>query len=468
MMLFKIAYRNIFRNTRRSLTTMTTIAIGTAAALLFGAFTLFTTYGLQTSSVQRTGHLAIYRDGFFNYGAGNPAAWGIADYKAVLDLVKADAVLKPMIAVATPTQSVGGIAGNSESGTSKTFFGVGFVPSDRDAMKHWNEYGVGSTGLKRSGLSDDDTSKGLLGKGLVRILGLCERTHQADCPPHREAPVDPVKAAELAALPGKDFSGLGEASSPAAGGDEEPRIDLLGATVNGAPNVVSLVVHRVEYQGVKELDENYVGMNIGLAQQLVYGRSPPAATAVVLQLNRSEDLDRARDRLRSLFKAHHLDLEVRDYAELNPFYPQAVGMFRSIFFFISSIIGVVVLFTITNAMSMSVIERTDEIGTTRAMGVRRAGVRRLFLIEGGMIGVLGASVGVVLAYAIGITVNNAGLTWTPPSSVEPVPLRLYLFGGAFYYVAIVWALLAAVATLASWAPAGRAARLSVVDALRHV
>jgi putative ABC transport system permease protein len=467
MMMLKIAFRNIFRNRRRSVTTMMTIAIGTAAALLFGAFTLFTTYGLQTSTVQRTGHLAIYRDGFFNYGAGNPAAWGIADYKGVLNLIKADPVLKPMIAVATPTQSVGGIAGNPDSGASKTFFGVGFVPSDRDAMKHWNEYGVGSTGLKRSGLSDDDTSKGLLGLGLVRILGLCERTHQPDCPPAREAPVDPVKATELSGLPSQDFSGLGEASA-AAGGDEEPRIDLLGATVNGAPNVVSLVVHRVEYQGVKELDENYVGMNIGLAQQLVYGRSPPAATAVVLQLNRTEDLDRVRDRLRLLFKAHRLDLEVRDYSELNPFYPQAVGMFRSIFAFISAIIGVVVLFTITNAMSMSVIERTDEIGTTRAMGVRRAGVRRLFLLEGAMIGLLGATFGVVLAYAIGITVNSAGLTWTPPSSVQPVPLKLYLFGGAFSYVAAVWALLAGVATLASWAPAGRAARLSVVDALRHV
>lgn len=467
MMMLKIAFRNIFRNTRRSLTTTMTIAIGTAAALLFGAFTLFTTYGLQTSTVQRTGHLAIYRDGFFNYGAGNPAAWGITDYKGVLDLVETDPLLKPLIAVATPTQSVGGIAGNPDSGTSKTFFGVGFVPSDRDAMKHWNEYGVGSTGLKRSGLSDDDTSKGLLGMGLVRILGLCERTHQADCPPARAAPVDPIKAAELSKIPGQDFSGLGEASA-AAGGDEEPRIDLLGATVNGAPNVVGLVVHRVEYQGVKELDENYVGMNIGLAQQLVYGRAPPAATAVVLQLNRTEDLDRVRDRLRSLFKAHRLDLEVRDFTELNSFYPQAVGMFRSIFFFISAIIGVVVLFTIANAMSMSVIERTDEIGTTRAMGVRRAGVRRLFLLEGGMIGVLGATVGVGLAYAIGMVVNSAGLTWTPPSSVQPVPLKLYLFGGAFYDVAIVWALLAGVATLASWAPAGRAARLSVVDALRHV
>ena len=70
-------------NTRRSVTTALTIAIGTSAVLLFGAYTIYTTYGLQTSTVQRSGHLTVYRDGYFNFGAGNPAAWGIDDYATV-------------------------------------------------------------------------------------------------------------------------------------------------------------------------------------------------------------------------------------------------------------------------------------------------------------------------------------------------------------------------------------------------
>jgi putative ABC transport system permease protein len=467
MMMLKIAFRNIFRNTRRSVTTIMTIAIGTAAILLFGAYTLYVTYGLETSAVQRSGHLTIFRNGYFQFGAGNPAAWGIDDYRGLIRLIKADPVMASMVEVATPTQSIGGIAGNAASGTSKTFFGVGFVPSERDAMKHWNEYGVGSLGLKRAGIEDDDTSRAVLGKGLVRILGLCAQLHQPDCPAARAAPADPAHAAELAKLPPRDFSGLGEGGPAAALDDGEPRIDLLGATVNGAPNVVSVLVHRVESQGVKELDENYVGVNLALAQQLVYGRTPPKATAVVLQLRRSQDLDRARARLVDLFRTRRLDLEVRDVSELNPFYAQARGLFRSIFSFIATIIGVVVLFTIANAMSMSVVERTDEIGTTRALGLRRAGVRRLFLLEGAIVGALGATAGLLLGFALGMVVNNAGLTWTPPSATDPVPLRLYLFG-AWGDVALVWVALVAVATAAAWAPAGRAARLSVVDALRHV
>ncbi len=465
-MMFKIAFRSIFRNTRRSLTTMLTIAIGATAVLVFGAFTLYATLGLQTSTVQRSGHLAVYRNGYFNFGAGNPAAWGIAGYDRLLKLLLTDPVLGPMLAVASPVQAVGGIAGNAENETSKTFFGVGFVPSARDEMKHWNEYGVGSTGLRRSGLSDDDPSRGIVGMGLVRILGLCERLHQADCPPQRTAPVDPARTAELAALPTRDFGGLAE-SGAASASDDEPHLDLLGATVNGAPNVVSLQVHRVEYQGVKELDENYVGMNLILAQQLVYGRSTPRATGIVLQLKRTEDLERARARLHELFRLNRLDLEVRDFTELNPFYIQALGLFRSIFAFISVIIGVVVLFTIANAMSMSVIERIDEIGTTRAMGVRRRGIRTQFLMEGAMIGLLGATVGVAASFLVALLVNNAGLSWTPPGNAQAVPLRLYLFG-AWPMIISVWALLTAVATLAAWTPAERAARLAVVDALRHV
>jgi len=468
MMLTRIAFRNIFRNTRRSLATMMTIAIGTAAMVLFGAFTLYTTYSLETSTVERSGHLTIYRNGFFNFGAGNAAAWGIPDYGRVIALVKSDPVLKPMTVVVTPTQAVSGIAGSSANDTSKTFFGVGFVPSDRDRMKTWNPYGIELTGLARSGLSDDDSTRGILGEGIVRILGLCEQLHRSNCPPRRDAPTDPARSAELSRLPSRDFSGLsdGSATGPATQAGE-PRLDLLGATVNGAPNVVSLLVHRVEYQGVKELDENYIGMHLRLAQKLVYGRSTPLATAIVLQLRRTEDIGAARERLSQILAERHLDLEVRDFAELNPFYVQARNLFRSIFSFISMIIGVVVLFTIANAMSMSVVERTDEIGTTRALGLRRAGIRRLFLLEGVMIGMFGATAGLIFGTLCGLAVNAAGLTWTPPGGVNPVPLRVYLSGG-WSGAAMIWILLTAVATLAAWAPAARAARLSVADALRHV
>ena len=142
-------------------------------------------------------------------------------------------------------------------------------------------------------------------------------------------------------------------------------------------------------------------------------------------------------------------------------------MFSSIFLFIALVMGVIVLFAVVNTMTMNVMERTNEIGTIRAMGVRRSGIRSQFIIEGSMIGAIGATIGALLAYAIAGLLNHAGMTWIPPGNVTEVPLRLDVAGRPLLLIG-AWFGLAAVATMAALLPANRAARLPVVDALRHV
>ncbi len=208
-------------------------------------------------------------------------------------------------------------------------------------------------------------------------------------------------------------------------------------------------------------------MHLTLAQQLLYGRGEHKVTGIELQLHRSEDMAAARARLAAVFKEKGLDLEVRDFAERTPLYAQTLNFFHAIFLFIAVIMGVIVLFAVVNTMTMTVMERTNEIGTTRAMGVRRSGIRRQFLIEGWLLGAIGATGGLVLAVIIAILVNRAGLTWTPPGNASPVPFRLYLFTDRALIVG-TWLGLVIVATIAALIPANRAAKLQVVDALRHV
>src|SRR5580698_7675197 len=112
MMLFRLAIRNISRNRRRSVMTASLVAMGALALLLFGSFTNYIFAGLETGLVQRGGHLAVYRTGYFLFGPGNPAAYGIDDHAAVMRDFQGDPVLKGMINVMTPTQAVVGIAGN--------------------------------------------------------------------------------------------------------------------------------------------------------------------------------------------------------------------------------------------------------------------------------------------------------------------------------------------------------------------
>jgi putative ABC transport system permease protein len=412
----------------------------------------------------------VFRTGYFDFGAGNPAAYGIGDYQGVIRLIRDDALLKPMLAVVTPRVIVFGIAGNFDIDASKTFMGFGVVPSDRDRMRQWDEHRIiraASSTVSDPGLRDEDQSRGVIGVGLARVLGLCERLGLADCPPR---PPRPETSNAVLSVLETDLSELAQRDRDTSQTSPEggvPRLDLLAATAGGAPNVVSLYVGKAERQGVKELDDNFVAMHLALAQQLLYGRGEHKAVAIVVQLRRTRDMPAARARLLALFKEHSLDLEVRDFTELQPQYNQVIGLFGAIFSFISAIMGVIVLFTVVNTMSMSVMERTNEIGTARAMGVRRRGIRRQFLIEGWMLGAIGATTGVVLASFIAAAVNRSGMTWTPPGQAGPIPLTLLTSGVAPLIIA-VWLALLLMATLAALIPANRAARMPVVDALRHV
>ncbi len=117
-------------------------------------------------------------------------------------------------------------------------------------------------------------------------------------------------------------------------------------------------------------------------------------------------------------------------------------------------------------MSMAVVERTPEIGTLRAIGLRRSGIRKMFVAEGMLLGLLGSILGIVAAIVLGYLINHGGLTWTPPGRVDPVPLTVRVWGEPTPMVAVAIAL-TLVTVVSSWIPSGRGARTNIVMALRH-
>jgi putative ABC transport system permease protein len=461
MKTLSLALRNLLRNRRRSLTTLLAMMVGAVTILVFGGYSRNVTYGLQTGFVIRSGHLQIQRKDYFLYGTGNPAAYGVADYQRVIDVVARDPVLAPMLAVVTPTISLGGIAGNFAAGVSRTVIGSGVVVEDRNRMRRWNDYKLPMK-LMPSPLTGTAENAVVIGIGVARVLELCQPLGVPSCAPRaKEQPAGaqaPEDVTALAALEARPAAKAGEA-----------RIELLAANVHGAPNVASLVAVKAEQQGFKELDDMLVGMHLAQAQRLLYGSERPQATAVVLQLMHTRQIPAAKARLAELLSTtlQGEPYEVQDFEVLNPFYGQAVGMFAAIFGFMAVLIGAIVLFTVGNTMSMAVMERTAEIGTLRAMGLRRSGIRRLFVLEGLLLGLLGAAAGVVAALGVAALVNHSGLTWLPPGQVDPVPLTVRVWGEAALILGTA-AGLTLVAVVSAWWPARRAARMHIVDALRHV
>ncbi len=462
MKILSLALRNLLRNRRRSLTTLLAMVIGAASILLFGGYSSNINYGLQTGYVQRSGHLQIQHKDYFLYGSGNPAAYGIADYQHIIDLVKHDPVLAPMLTVVTPTLQLGGIAGNFAAGVSRTVIGTGVVVDDQNRMRQWNDYHFPQKPRTQAltGTADDAA---VIGNGVARVLQLCGPLKVRNC-----AQPAATRAQGGASAP-DDIAALSALEKPAPSAGSETRIEMLAADAHGAPNVASLNVVKAEDQGVKEFDDIAVSMHLAQAQKLIYGGATPQVTAIALQLQHTNQLPAAKARLQQLLGTtlQGQPLEIQEYTTLNPMYGQTIGMFAAIFSFIAMLIGAIVLFTVGNTMSMAVVERTVEIGTLRAVGLRRGGIRRLFVCEGLALGLIGAVLGVLVSVALAAVVNHSGLSWLPPGRVEPVPLTVRVWGETRLIVGTAIGLVL-VAALSAWWPASRASKMNIVDALRHV
>ncbi|MEK8053317.1 FtsX-like permease family protein [Ideonella sp. DXS22W] len=481
-----LALRNLLRNRRRSLATLLALAIGAASLLLFGGYTADIRLAMLTEYVRNGGHLQIQHRDYFLYGSGNPTAYAIRQHRAIEQAIADDPALKSQISVVSPMLQFGGVAGNYDAGVSRTVIGTGLVAGDVTRMRQWNEFGsaqVSPTYLLDGAAAD----AAIVGTGVARVLLLCEPLKIANCPKPEVEKVakGPALDADIAAL--AEMESKPQPKAPAKGRDKarpgtpakseatpvaavpNAKIELLSGHGRGSPNVAALNVVAAENQGTKELDDIAIVLQFKQAQQLVFGRTEPRATAIMVQLVHTADMADVRQRLQALLQrvAPGEPLAILDFIELNPFYTQTVQLFDTIFGFIFTLIGGIVLFTVTNTMNAAVVERTTEVGTLRAVGLRQAGIRQLFLTEGLLLGVAGAVAGVASALVISAVVNSLHLTWLPPGGSEPLPLTVRVWG-QFGMLAVTAIGLVVVAALSAWWPARRAAQLKIVDALRHI
>jgi putative ABC transport system permease protein len=133
-----------------------------------------------------------------------------------------------------------------------------------------------------------------------------------------------------------------------------------------------------------------------------------------------------------------------------------LGIFGSLALIVASI-GIV------NTLVMAILERRREIGIMKAIGASDSDVKKLFFAEAGAMGVAGGIIGVVLGWAIGQVINFGTNIYLKSQSIPPehfwaVPLWLVAFAIGFAcFVSLVSGLY----------PAGRAAKLDPVQALRY-
>jgi len=118
---------------------------------------------------------------------------------------------------------------------------------------------------------------------------------------------------------------------------------------------------------------------------------------------------------------------------------------------------------IVNTMVMSILERTREIGIMKAIGGGDEDVRKIFLVEASLIGLLGGLSGIALGWAVGRVINIGANYYLQNQGVPAANLFLipwWLMAGAIAFALMV-------SLVAGSFPAIRAARLDPIQALRH-
>jgi putative ABC transport system permease protein len=119
---------------------------------------------------------------------------------------------------------------------------------------------------------------------------------------------------------------------------------------------------------------------------------------------------------------------------------------------------------IANTMIMTILERTREIGIMKALGAEPGTVRRLFLTETALVGLIGGVVGLLLAALASVVGNAIFRIWMTGQGYTP-PGNLFVIAPTLIVGALVLA--AAISLIAGAWPSRRAVRLQPLDALRY-
>jgi putative ABC transport system permease protein len=183
----------------------------------------------------------------------------------------------------------------------------------------------------------------------------------------------------------------------------------------------------------------------------------------VVLLDETERTDAVLPALRERVKAG--GMEVVPWHQLADFYNKTAALLSRQMNVVRLIVAAIVILSILNTLTMSVLERTGEIGTIMALGNRRRQVLRQFVIEGIVIGLLGAALGIAIGFVLAQAASAIGIPMPPPPGMsEGYTARMRVTPSLLAGAAL---LTASTAVLASLYPAWKASRMEIVDALRH-
>lgn len=407
--LLRIAFRNVTRNTRRSLITALAVLIGTGAivvgrGLLNGVSDIV--IGGVTEAV--TGDAQIHKHGYLEATEALPLNMTVEwteDLRALLAKDKDVVDSSGRIAFS-------GLVSDANQDNTTVFYGLGMDPDHEFTVTPRNKANI----VQGEALSNDQPLGIVVGEALAKNLNL-----------------------KL--------------------GDE---ITLLVNTQAGSLNGKDVIVRGIARFKLPGLVNKAIHLPLQTAQELLYMQGQVTEVAIKLKDNTIPGVEAYDKRLKAQLKDAGMDLQTNTWADVSAFYTDSLGMMDQVFAVLIIVFYIIMVAGIINTMLMSVLERVSEIGTMMAIGVRRRKILNMFLSEAAVLGAFGAMAGTGTGLLITTYYGVQGLVLPLPGGTESA---VFPHVGPTYIVGIILSALVVSAAAALY-PAWRASLLSPVDALR--
>ena len=405
MVNFQIAARNLARSRRRGLIALLTVAAGVIALVISDGFIQWIFWAMREGTIQsQLGHIQVVRPGYLNAGAANPYAFLLPEKLPQLREIEST----PGVKLIAPRLAVTGLVSYGE--TTVAFMADGVDPQKEAELSKAVRI------VKGRNLAGTTAKEVVLGHGLARSLDV----------------------------------------SPNA------TVALLAITPRGGINAVEAKVAGIFVSANQAYDNSALRLPISLAQSLL--RADGAHAWLVL-LDDTERTDDYLARFRTRFLTSSNELEFVPWYQQADFYNKTVALFSQQMNALRLVIGCIIVLSISNILVMNVLERTGEIGTLLALGFKRNKILRLFAIEGVLLGLAGASLGLLAGYGLAQLISAVGIPMPPPPGMTEgytgrIRSTLDVMLPAFLIALIT-------TSLAGLYPAWKASRLEIINALRH-
>ncbi len=404
-MLAKIAFRNIFRNRRRTLITTLVLVFGVVAMMMFGGYKEVNFWGIREGAARaQFGHLQIYAQGFSQADSERPLSRGLRHIEGLRSQIERD----PRVEMTAAQISLMGLISNGDK--SEAFLATAVEPA-RDRKMPAQRMTAGAY------LADDEPDTAIVGDALAKSM--------------RVSPGD--------------------------------TLTLMATTANGSLNALDVRIAGIFSTGVKEYDQRAIKIPLAAAQRLL---QTDKIEKLLVVLRHTEDTDLVKNDLAARFARQGDRYEMRTWSDLAGFYHQVVMLYNGIFGFLGAVISVIVVLSVANTILMSAFERTREIGTLMAIGTERSRIWNIFLLEGLFVGVLGGLAGLAVGGALGALINHVHIELPPPPGYTSGYRLQIMLNASILTTAFLLA--ASTATISSVVPAFKASRMRIVDALGHI